>query len=44
VGRTYAPPLLRDHIDTPMLTRVWKELEYRIAVCRFTRGANIENL
>jgi predicted SprT family Zn-dependent metalloprotease len=23
----------------PMLTRVWQELEYRIDVCRVTRGA-----
>jgi hypothetical protein len=27
-----------------MLTRVWKELEYRIDVCRVTRGAHIEHL
>jgi len=27
---------------TPMLTRVWQELEYRIEVCRVTRGAHIE--
>ena len=25
-----------------MLTRVWQELEYRIDVCRITRGENIE--
>jgi hypothetical protein len=31
-------------IDAPMLTRVWQELEYRIDVCRVTRGAHIENL
>ena len=31
-------------IDAPMLTRVWQELEYRIDVCRFTRGAHIEYL
>jgi hypothetical protein len=31
------------NIDAPMLTRVWKELEYRIDVCRVTRGAHIEN-
>jgi hypothetical protein len=31
-------------IDTPMLTRVWQELEYRIDVCRITRGAHIEHL
>jgi len=25
-----------------MLTRVWQELQYRIDVCRVTRGAHIE--
>jgi hypothetical protein len=32
------------YIHTPMLTRVWQELEYRIDVCRVTRGAHIEHL
>jgi hypothetical protein len=32
------------NIDALMLTRVWQELEYRIDVCRVTRGAHIENL
>jgi hypothetical protein len=32
------------NIDAPMLTRVWQELEYRIYVCRVTRGAHIELL
>jgi len=38
------------NIDAPMLTLVcvcvcvWKELEYRIDVCRVTRGAHIEYL
>jgi hypothetical protein len=27
-----------------MLTRVWQEPEYRIDVCRVTRGAHIEYL
>jgi len=27
-----------------MLTRVWQEFEYRIDVCRVTRGAHIEHL
>jgi len=27
-----------------MLTRVWQELEYRIDVCRVTRGAHMEHL
>jgi hypothetical protein len=30
-------------IDIPMLTRVWQELDYRIDVCRVTRGAHIEH-
>jgi hypothetical protein len=30
--------------DAPMLTRVWLELEYRIDVCRVTRGAHVEHL
>ena len=32
------------NIDAPMLMRVWKELEYRIDVCRATHGAHIEHL
>ena len=38
------------HVDTIFkflthtVTRVWQELEYRIDVCRFTRGEHIENL
>jgi hypothetical protein len=31
-------------IDAAMLTLVWQELEYRIDVCRVTRGAHIKNL
>ena len=27
-----------------VLTRVWQQLEYRIDVCRVTRGAHIEHL
>jgi len=27
-----------------MLTRVWQQLEYRIDVCRVTRGTHIEHL
>ena len=30
------------HMDAPMLTRVWQELEYRIEVCRVARAAHIE--
>jgi len=32
------------NIDAPMLKRVWQEREYRIDVCRVTRGAHIEHL
>jgi hypothetical protein len=32
------------NIDAPMLARVWQELEYRIDVCRVTRGAHIEHI
>jgi hypothetical protein len=32
------------NIEVPTLTRVWQELEYRIDVCRVTRGANIKHL
>jgi hypothetical protein len=32
------------NIDTPVLTHVWKELEYHIDVCHVTRGARIEYL
>jgi hypothetical protein len=32
------------YTDAPMLTRVWQEVEYRIDVCRVTRGAHIEHL
>jgi hypothetical protein len=30
--------------DASTLTRVWQEPEYRIDVCRVTRGAHIEHL
>jgi hypothetical protein len=32
------------NIVTPILTRVWQELEYRIDACRVTRGAQIDNI
>jgi len=32
------------NIDAPMLTHVWQELEYRIDICRVTRGVHIEHL
>lgn len=31
-------------IDRDMLTRVWAELDYRLDVCRVTKGAHIEHL
>jgi hypothetical protein len=34
---------MHKNIDAPMLTRVWQELEYRIDVCRVTRGVHIEH-
>jgi hypothetical protein len=35
--------VLATHAST-LFTRVWKELEYHIDVCRVTRGAHIEHL
>jgi hypothetical protein len=32
------------HTRVNMLTRVWQEFEYRIDMCRVTRGAHIEYL
>jgi hypothetical protein len=32
------------NIDEPTLRRVWQELEYRIDVCRVTRGTHTELL
>jgi hypothetical protein len=32
------------NIYAPMLTRVWQELEYRIDVCRITRGGHFKHL
>ena len=32
------------HTRVNMLMRVWQELEYRIDMCRVTRGAHIEHL
>jgi hypothetical protein len=32
------------NIDTPMLTRVWQELEYPIDVCHAIRCDHIEHL
>jgi hypothetical protein len=32
------------NIYVPVFMRVWQELEFRIDVCRVTRGAHIEYL
>ena len=31
-------------VDGDMLTRVWNEVDYRIDVCRITKGGHIEHL
>jgi hypothetical protein len=31
-------------VDRDMLTRVWNEMDYRIHVCRITKGGYIEHL
>jgi hypothetical protein len=31
-------------VDEDMLTRVWQEFDYRVDICRVTKGANIEHL
>jgi hypothetical protein len=31
-------------IDSQMLQRVWQELDYRIYICRVTKGGHIEHL
>ena len=31
-------------VDGSMLKRVWQELDYRIDICRVTKGAHIERL
>jgi hypothetical protein len=31
-------------IDRQMLQRVWQELDYKIGICRVTKGGNIEHL
>jgi hypothetical protein len=31
-------------IDCEMLQRMWQELDYRIDVCRITKGGYIEHL
>jgi hypothetical protein len=31
-------------VDRDTLTRVWNEMDYRIDVCRITKGGQIERL
>jgi hypothetical protein len=31
-------------VDEDMLTRVWQEFDYRLDICRVTKGAHIEQL
>jgi hypothetical protein len=31
-------------LDRQMLQRVWQELDYRIDICRVTKGGHIEHL
>jgi hypothetical protein len=31
-------------VDRQMLQRVWQELDYRIDICRVTKGGHIEHL
>ena len=31
-------------VDRDMLKRVWNEMDYRIDVCRITKGGHIEHL
>jgi len=31
-------------VDRDMLTRVWNEMDYRIDVCRITKGGHIEHV
>jgi hypothetical protein len=38
----YTPRVTR-HTRVTMVTRAWQELEYRINVCRVTRGAHIKH-
>jgi hypothetical protein len=40
----FEPPIPASERPHTMLTRVWQEFEYRIDVCRVTRGAHIGHL
>jgi hypothetical protein len=33
-----------DAIDRQMLQRVWQDLDYRVEICRVTKGGHIEHL
>jgi hypothetical protein len=34
----------KGHTRVTTMTRVWQQIEYRIDVCRVTRGAHVEHL
>jgi hypothetical protein len=43
--KTEGPTLMELFTATgKMVTRVWQQLEYRVDVCRVTRGAHIKHL
>jgi hypothetical protein len=42
--KTKGPTLMESFTATGKLTRVWQQLEYRIDVFSFTRGAHIERI
>ena len=44
IYRAFHNVLRSCHTRVNMLTSVWQQLEYRIDVCRVTRGAHIEHL
>jgi hypothetical protein len=31
-------------VDEDILTRVWQEIDYHVAICHVTKGAHIEHL
>ena len=35
---------VKESITADMLQRVWNELDYRVDVCRITKGAHVEHL
>jgi len=49
IGALYMHPLgfykhQHEAITTDLLQTVWNELDYRVDVCRITKGAHIEHL